>query len=933
MKQKLILAAALIMTTASLMAQQMPPIPQDPEVRIGQLPNGMTYYIRHNEEPKNQVNFYIAQKVGSILEEEDQRGLAHFLEHMCFNGTEHFADNGVIRYCQSIGVQFGPDLNAYTSIDETVYNIDHVPTTIPGAIDSCLLIIHDWADGLSLLAEDIDKERGVIHEEWRTRSNASFRLLDQLMPRIYPGNRYGIRFPIGLMSVVDNFEYDALRRYYRKWYRTDLQGVVVVGDIDVDEIEGKIRTIFGPIQAVENPAERIYFPIEDNKEPIIAMGTDPEQAVAQTYLFIKHDNFPVEMKGNLDYLVYRYAMQLASDMLNMRLSEYQEQPDVPFSYAACEDDQYFIAQTKQSLMALVTGDPARLEEALTLLYREILRAQRNGFTASEYERAKAEMLSSMESTYNNRNKKLSEEYCREFVRNFIEQEPIMSVEQEYMVMNQLLPLIPIEAVNNIFAQCVSDSTNLVVMSMLPEPNGFTYPTESELADALKAVAKEDIAPYVDQSSNEPILAQLPEAGKVVKTKMDKLGYKHLTLSNGVNVYLQPTTLSNDEILLSAFSYGGISLYGKEDRVNAYFASEVASVGGKGNLSVSDMRKALAGKQATVTNYISTYTEGIEANSTIKDLETMFQLIYLQFTDIRKDTAAFTAWKNKAYAIKQTQENEPMVAFQDSLMLTLFNHNCYAKNMTAEDILTVDYDRCLTIARERFSNANDFTFVITGSFDEETLIPLLERYIASLPQGKKESYRNIGMVCAKGNHELTFHRDMEVPMASTIFLYNGKVPYTTRQHLLYRMIERILNITFTEEIREKEGGTYYVVDNAVHQNIPYEYIMFQIFYQTDPARYEYLNGRIEEILNDFAKNGPSEVNIQKVRETLLKEYQQNLTQNKYFHSAMTDLLQGKIDLVTDYESIINSITAEELQKTLAKLLNQKNRMVVVMNGGN
>ena len=479
--KKTIISALAILAGVMCFGQQMPPLPIDEAVRIGKLENGLTYYVRHNEEPKGQANFYIAQKVGSILEEEDQRGLAHFLEHMCFNGSENFPGNAIIKYCESIGVKFGADLNAYTSIDETVYNIDNVPVgTFPTAVDTCLLILHDWAGALLLEDDDIDHERGVIHEEWRSRQNAQMRMLDKILPEIYPGNKYGQRMPIGLMSVVDNFPYEALRAYYKKWYRPDQQAIVVVGDINVDEVEAKIAATFGSLPAAgPDAAERYYPAIEDNKEPIVSIASDKEQPYAISYIFKKHAAVKPEEKADLNYAVYYYAMSVANYMVSQRLTEMTEKADPDFVDASISTEEFFLSKTEEAYSGTVIFDETKLLRAVTSLYREMLRVIRNGFTASEYERAREEFLSNLETRYKQRDKKTSGQYCREYVRHFIDNEPIMGIENEYALSQQLAPMIPVEAVNQIVSSLI-EPDNLVVVCMLPEKEGLVYPTEEEV---------------------------------------------------------------------------------------------------------------------------------------------------------------------------------------------------------------------------------------------------------------------------------------------------------------------------------------------------------------------------------------------------------------------------------------------------------------------
>ena len=916
-------------------AQQMPAIPVDPQVRIGQLENGLTYYIRHNEEPKGQANFYIAQKVGSILEDESQRGLAHFLEHMCFNGTEHFAGNGVVKYCESIGVKFGADLNAYTSIDETVYNIDNVPVAkVPESIDSCLWILHDWADGLLLTPEDIDGERGVIHEEWRSRQNAQMRLYEKILPVIYPGNKYAERMPIGLMEVVDNFPYQELRDYYEKWYRPDQQGIVVVGDIDVDAVEAKIKDIFGTIAKPENPAERYYVPVEDNDETIVALASDKEFPSAVSFIFWKHEAYPDEMKGDMNYLIYQYAMGMADLMLNERLREFTQLPEPPFMMAQFgADEDFFIAKTKKSFMGYLACSEQQLSEAISTVWREILRAKRNGFTASEYERARSEYLSQVESRYNAREKKNSASYCTEYVRHFIDREPIMGVENEFALAQQLAPNIPVEVINQVFGQMVEEGKNIVVACMLPEKEGVVYPTDAEMKKMIADVAAENIAPYEDKVSDEPLMSVLPTPGKVKKTQPAQFGYTKYTLSNGAVVYVKTTDFNKDQILLRAWSEGGMSQYSLDEALTLKNL-DLISEGGVGNFSSTELTKALAGKQVYVRPVISTYEEAIRANSTPKDFETMMQLVHLYFTAQRTDYDAFKSWQNKTRAQLLNQEAQPMTALQDSLSKALYNGNPLAGRMKAADVDNVDYDRIMQIGRERFANAADFTFVITGAFDEATMLPMVEQYIASLPsKGKPEKARSLGMSFAKGHNDVIFPKDMEVPMAVVVYMDSADGVYNLRNDLTMDIAGQILDIIYTEEIREKEGGTYGVSTSGGYNYsyVPETQSYLQIVYQTSPEDYTRLNKRIEELLADFAQNGPSEANLAKVKDYLHKKYQENLRENAYYNAVLTGYLRYGVDQMTDYEKVLDSITAQDVAKAIRDLLAKDNQTLVIMYG--
>ena len=932
--KKLFLVAALFFGFAvSVSAQgQMPPIPVDPQVRIGHLDNGLTYYIRHNEEPKNQVHFYIAQKVGSILEEEDQRGLAHFLEHMCFNGSEHFKGNGVVKFCEKIGVQFGADLNAYTSIDETVYNIDNVPTTDPMNIDSCLYILYDWANGLLLADDDIDHERGVIHEEWRSRNNAQMRMYEQLLPKIYPGNRYGERMPIGLMSVVDNFPYKALRDYYEKWYRPDQQGIVVVGDINVDEVEGKIKKIFSPIEMPENAAERFYVPIEDNDEPIIAMAKDKEMQTAITYIFKKHEAFPNEMKGDMSYLITMYALNMADNMIATRMNEITMQAEPPFIQGQIGfHDDFFLSKTKSAISGVAVTTEEGLTKGAAAVYREILRAVRHGFTASEYERARAEYLTHLESSYNEREKTKSVTYCSQYVRHFIDNEPIPGIENRYTLINQIAPNIPVEAINQILSQLMDDH-NLVVACMLPDKEGVTYPTEAELAKVLADVEAEEIAPYEDKVSDEPLISATLKPGKVKKVKEDKYGYKKFTLSNGATVYLKPTDFKADEIHMMVWSKGGQSLYDESEYITLGQCDDVVTLGGVGNFSATELQKALAGKKVSLNTSISSYNESMTGRTTPKDFETLLQLTWLRFTSPRQDMEAYQSYINRSKASLQNQELNPMSALQDTIASTLYDNKPRSLRMKAWMLDEINYDRAMQIYKERFAGAADFVFAFTGNIDEATALPLIQKYIGSLPKGKKkENWKDMHMDIKPGKISNIFDKEMEVPQATYLQVMDGDIEYNLKNELAFDFAGQILDIIYTEEIREKEGGTYGVSVMSQINRVPKNRATMQIVFQCDPDRREYLGGRVKEILTQFAEEGPSEENLAKVKEVTLKRYQESLRDNGYWTSQLIHWIDSGKDNVTDFEQTVNGITAEDVRLAVKNLIVQGNDIEIVMSG--
>ncbi|MCR5745902.1 MAG: insulinase family protein, partial [Bacteroidales bacterium] len=676
--------------------------------------------------------------------------------------------------------------------------------------------------------------------------------------------------------------------YYEKWYRPDNQGIVVVGDIDVNEVEAKIKDIFGTIATPVNPAERYYVQVEDNDETIVSMATDKEFPYAQTFLFWKHDAYPNEMKGDLNYLVYQYATGMASMMLNERLEEFTQLPEPPFMMAQFgSDEDYFLAKTKKSYMGVIVSGETQLKDAVATVWREILRAKRGGFTASEYERARAEYLSQIESAYNSREKKNSASYCTEYVRHFIDNEPtIMGVENQYALSQQLCPNIPVEVINQLFGSLVEEGKNIVLACMLPEKDGVTYPTVDEMKKMLADVAAEEIEAYQEEVSNEPLLAQIPTGGKIVKSKADKFGYTMYNLSNGATVYVKPTDFNKDQIILRAYSQGGTSLYPESEALTLKNIG-LFTEGGVGNFSSTALTKALAGKQVGVNPYINLYEEGMRGNSTPKDFETMLQLAYLYFTAQRTDADAFKSWQNKTRAQLLNAEKQPMTALQDTLTRALYNNNPRATQMKAADVDNVDYARVMQIAKERFANAADFTFIFTGAIDEQTMLPLIAQYIGSLPaQGKKEKAREVGMGFTKGMQDKVFAKEMEVPMAVVVYMETGKGKNDLKNDLTLDIAHQILDIIYTEEIREKEGGTYGVSTAGGLNQRPKETDSYlQIVYQTSPDSYERLNKRIEELLAEFVQNGPSETNMKKVKDYMHKTYQDNLRQNGYWSGEM------------------------------------------------
>ena len=928
------LFTALLIVGSAVMASaqqqpQMPPIPTDPNVRIGKLANGLTYYIRHNELPENRADFYIAQKVGSILEEENQRGLAHFLEHMCFNGTTHFPGKGIINWLETIGVRFGENLNAYTSIDETVYNINNVPVMRDGIVDSCLLILHDWANDLTLDPKEIDNERGVIHEEWRTGQGAMMRMYEQALPKAFEGSKYGHRLPIGTIEVIDNFPYQALRDYYEKWYRPDQQGIIVVGDIDVDKVEAKIKEIFSDIEMPANAAERVYEQVPDNKEPIVTIAKDKEQPVTMIYLWHKHPATPNEAKGNMGYLVQNYLFTMIESMLNARLEELRQSAEPPFIDAGSGNNDFLLAKTVEAFVGIAISKDDGIPTALAAIAREIERARKFGFTASEYARAKADYLRMLESAYNERDKMKNNQYVQEYVRHFIDNEPIPGIEMEYTVMNQLAPNISIKAINSILPQLIKDE-NIVINIFGPDKEGMVYPTEAEILDILNKTKAEEITAYVDKVSDEPLMKETPKAGKIVKTEEGPYGSTALTLSNGVRVVLKSTDFKADEIRMRAFSPGGTSVFGTKEAIQLKMLNSVAGLGGLGNFSNVDLEKVLAGKKATIGATISGLSEGLNGSCSPKDLETLLQLVYLSFTAPRMDDAAFQSFKQRTKASLENQEADPMTALTDTLQKEMYGNHPLAGRVKAEMIDQIDYNRIMEMYKDRFKEAGDFTFLFVGNINLEEAKPLIETYLGGLPTiNRKENYQDVKMDIRKGAHKNLFEKQMETPKATVLNIISGNCEYNLKNDLLMTMLSQTMSMVYLETVREKEGASYGVSAFGQLSRGVKDEAIFQIYFDTDPAKREKMEQIVMSELQKVAQEGPRPEHLAKVKEFLLKKHIENAKENGYWLGQLNNYYWYNTDMNTDYEKLVNELSVEDVKKFTKALLDQGNIIEITM----
>ena len=929
--KKLILSTLVLVLSLVAIAQQPQILPIDSAVRVGKLENGLTYYIRHNEYPKQRAEFHIAQAVGATMEEDHQNGLAHFLEHMAFNGTEHFAGKGIIEYFESIGVNFGGNINAYTSLDETVYRLSEVPTVREGIIDSALLVMHDWACGLSLLEEEIDNERGVIREEWRTGAQANRRMWKAINPLKYPGSQYAKRDVIGDTAVINNFTYDALRDYYKKWYGPDNQAIIVVGDIDVDQIEQKIKDLWADVPARVNRGERPLYSVDDNVEPIVAIVRDKEAQYTRIELEFKKPQLPKPFRGTDMAYVQTLALELVCDMFNNRLSELAMKPEATFVGAGSYYGE--LVKEKDAFVAVYLAKQGQEVAAYKDLLTQLEKMRRYGFTHAELERVKKETLAAYEKSYNERNTVRNIRYAQEYIRHYLSDEPIPGIAWEYETVQQLLPMLSVDMLNQIAQNLVTDE-NLIISFQAPEDETVVLPTEAEAVEFLAAVKNEEIEAPVEEAIRENLVEKAPKAGKIKKTAYNEtLGVTEWTLSNGVRVMVKPTTFKQDEILFYAFSKGGRSLVATEDLPSALLATDVVELGGLADMSATDLQKALTGKRVSISPSISAYSESLNGSSTIKDLETLFQLNYLYFTAPRRDEEAFQTLVSILDSQLANRDKNPKVAWSDSVQMMASNYSDRTMILNKDLIAKVSLDKALEVYNARFANPADFMFFFVGNVDpaDKAFQAQVCTWLGGLKTNKKlEKAADDKVRVALGVQKNYFTREMETKTASNRIQYTSyDMPYTLANNLNMEMIGRILSTRYLESIREREGGSYGVGCAGWMNLHPVPYAQLIMQFDTDPEKQEKLMSIIHEEVKTIVENGPLAKDLQKEKESMLKDFEEDLEKNGYWEDVLTTYYKNGINYITEYKAAVEAITAETVQATLKQLTESGNVFEVVM----
>lgn len=927
--RKLIIIVLAAVASWSARAQQMPDFPLDPAVRYGKLDNGLTYYIRHNEEPKDRANFYIAQKVGSVQEDDTQRGLAHFLEHMCFNGTSHFPGNSLVSYCEKIGVKFGYNLNAYTAFDETVYNIDDVPTTAQANIDSCLLILSDWADGLLLEPEEIDKERGVINEEWRLRSSAQMRMLERNLPQIFPNSRYGERMPIGKMEIINSFKPEVLRAYYEKWYRPDLQGIVVVGDVDVDYVEGKIKQLFGGIKMPESPAPYELYPVPDNNEPIYVIDKDKEQQMNIVQFMFRTEIIPFDQRGGMAYMLQNYVTDVMAQCLNARLNELAQKADCPYLQAGAGYGKYQEIKTCDAFTVYFLPKPGKDAEAARAVMQEVERANRYGFTATEVLRARDEAVSAFEKIYDNRDKQKNSFYVDQYVRHFLEGNYFTDMETEFQTYKMLSQQLPAEMISQVFKQLTaSTDTNFVCIALYADKEGVRVPTADELRTAVQAAKSAQLEAYVDNVKNEPLVPQLPAPVKIKGEKAAEYGYTCWTLANGARVFYKKTDFNDSQVKVAARSLGGENKLDAKDISNAELLPMVMQSTGLGNFNSIELEKKLAGKQVSLAPSLTQEDERLDGECSPKELRTLFELIYLRFQEPANDVEGYNNTIQSLQAMLQNIVKNPEVAFADSVQQTLYAHNERVGSVIP-DVENANYETIRRIYRDRFASAGDFDFFFTGAIDVDSLRAFTEQYIAPLPGVKKrEQLTDRGIRPAKGIVDNRFKRQMETPKANIRQTWTGELPYNIKNEAVIDALAEILSQRYLKSIREEGSMAYSVGARASLNYRIYDNYSLTIVCPVKPEKMDSALYLMKVGIDDIAAKGVTAEELTKVKEFAVKDYNDNQRENAYWQNAIVSRAVWGKEQHEGMLDAINSVTSDDIKNFVNNTLLKQNNCVTV-----
>lgn len=926
MKKILLSLGVVFMASANGFAQN---IPVDASIRTGTLPNGMKYYIKKNTLPEKKVDFRLAINAGSILEDENQRGLAHFMEHMNFNGTKNFPDNKLVDFLQSIGVKFGQHLNAYTSFDETVYMLP-VPLDKPGNLDSGLKVMEDWAFNATLTDEQINKERGVVLEELRLGLGADKRMSDKYLPKLLYKSQYANRLPIGTKEVLENFKPDVIRQFHKDWYRPDLMALVVVGDINVDEVEQKIKTNFSKYKNPTKPRDRKTYDLPNHAETLVAIETDPDATNSMVQFIMKDKD---SYKPDVTVEQYNQSMveSLAATMLNNRLRELVNSNNPPFTYGSVYHGGTY-ARTKEAFQGFaMTKDGGQLS-ALNVLLEETERAKRFGFTQSELDRAKSQIISNVERTYNNRDKTESDMLVDEYVRNFLEQEPIPGIAWEYEDTKKFLPTVTLAQTNAVIKNMVKDDSRVIVITG-PKKDNVTMPTEAMVLKTFDNVKMADLKPYQEKETVKNLVKPFKSEGKITKTESDaKLGTTTYTLSNGVKVTFKKTDFKDDEIVFTARSLGGSSLLNDADYNKTQFAFNALTEAGVNGLSKSDLTNYLAGKQVSVNPFISTYVEGISGRSSQKDLGTAMELVYAYFTGLNYNPEAFNAFKVKQSAMTDNMLSNPQTYFssEHAKFLNKNNPRFISIIPTEKEWANTDYKKTYDVYKEKFANAGNFEFYFVGNIPEEQFKTQVLQYLASLPStGKTTKYKDSGYRNVTGDFIRTYKKGKD-PKSMVQIAYAGEAPYNEKDALALSALGEVATIKVIEKLREDESGIYGGGARGSMNKMPYGTYNFSVSFPCGPENADKLTKSALAEIQKLVDKGPDQKDLDKFKEGELNDDKTNMKDNNYW---INKLAKNQFDgsdkyEILDYQNKVKALTVKDLQDVAKKYLT-KNRIVATL----
>ncbi len=926
---KLVLLNIGIFVSISLNAQ-LPsynhdqPIPIDKNVIKGKLDNGFTYYIRSNKRPENRAELTIIVNAGSIHEDDDQQGLAHFCEHMAFNGTKNFKKNELVNYLESIGMKFGPEINAYTSFDQTVYGIK-VPLNRQGFLDTGLMILADWAHNISFEAEEIEKERGVIHEEWRMGRGADERMMKQYLPVLFHQSQYAKRLPIGKIEIIDNFKHDVIKRFYKDWYRPDLMAIVVVGDFDAKAVEQKVKTVFSAIPKPLNPREQKVYEIPNHDQLLVSVAKDKEAEYSLVQIYYKH---PMFIEKNIGDYRQSIVHQLFNSMINKRLDELRQQENPPFifGYSAYSS---FLGPKDMYMSVAMTANNNTIAGLQTLM-EENERVKRYGFTETEFEREKKSLLKEIENSYNERNKVESEKYVSEYVRNFgMNQEPIPGIELEYELYKKFIPEITLQEVNKLANEWITDKNRVIIVTG-PDKEDVKLPEVKDIYDLVEQFKNVEITAYVDKVSDLPLIDKLPAKGKVKKVnKNKKLGYEEWNLGNGAKVILKQTDFKDNEVLFYAFSEGGNSLYSQKDDVSAEVAASVFAASGISTFDKIELDKKLSDKVVYINPFIDELYEGFEGQCAPQDIESMLQLVYLYFSQPRLSKEAFSSFVTKKKAEYENSSTSPETVWIDTIKSVKTQYHPRRRPWTTKTIDEADYKRIDKIFKERFADPNNFTFIFVGNFNSKTLKPLIEQYIGSFQVlNRNETWKDLGIRPPTNNIDKTVYKGQE-DKSYVYISYAGNFDYSLEKNIEIKILNSILSTRLLEVVREDKSGTYSIGAYSSTKRIPTPLYDIVINFGCAPNKVEELTKLVNEEINKLKTEGPTEIDLAKAKEKEMRERETDIKKNNFWINEIEDIYKGNaLDTdINDFEKIVQNIKQEDIKLAAQKYFNNNVRVVL------